>query len=78
MEKSALMKVTIIEDENGKMTGYSIECQASDVSELSEMDRQVIERIRDTYFWRGATYYGRQSFKGSETTRKLKFQIKNL
>lgn len=76
MKTKVVLEIT--QDDNGNIKGYSISLPYDDVEKLTKKDNEIIERIRDKYFWRkGFVYDGRESFdnKGGDTY-KLKFKIK--
>jgi hypothetical protein len=72
----ATMIVTIEVDDDNDIQSYSIELPYSSVKDLTKNDEEVIERIRDQYFWLGGFKYdGRLSFKpGKDQTQKLMFK----
>ena len=69
------MKIALTKDEQGVVTGYTMERESDD--ELS-----VIETIRDMYFWHDTKYDGRQSdgkgdysLPNADNTKVLKWKL---
>ena len=78
MSKSISVLLTLNEDENGKVIGYSIVSPLDKAPERDSVEREVMERVRDMHFYKDVQYDGRTSYEGTNQTNKLSFIVKEL
>lgn len=74
--KTIPVNLTLIEDHKGEAIGYEISSPLESAPEYHSIENEVLERVRDMYFWKSVKYDGRTSFPGTDQTNKLKFTLR--